>query len=180
MSEKTKAAKAPKSGAAAGGKPAAKEKKASKESASTDAKSDASAEKSSSATSETSTEASTGSDASSGKAQKDTVSAGGVQYGYFSSVRTPAYRKGWDEIFGKKDSAGDESEKTPARKRGKGKRATIKQPITVDLDIDELPDDLRAALGDEIRRQTKGKRINYDKLTAAGAVHWSISCEIRR
>ncbi|MBT6442280.1 MAG: hypothetical protein HOK61_07630 [Alphaproteobacteria bacterium] len=180
MSEKTKAAKAPKSGSDAGGKPAAKEKKASKDSASSDAKSDASADKSDGTTPEKSVEASTGSDSGAGKAQKDTVSTGGVHYGYFSSVRTPAYRKGWDEIFGKKDSAGDESEKPTARKRGKGKRATIKQPITVDLDIDELPDDLRAALGDEIRRQIKGKRINYDKLTSAGAVHWSISCEIRR
>jgi len=172
VSEKTKAAKAPKSGAAAGGKPAAKEKKPSTDSTSTDAKSDTSPEKSA--------EASTGSDSGAGKAQKDTVSAGGVQYGYFSSVRTPAYRKGWDEIFGKKKSASDAPEKPAAGKRRKGKRATIKQPITVDLDIDELPDDLRVALGDEIRRQTKGKRINYDKLTAAGAVHWSISCEIRR
>ena len=180
MSEKTKAAKTPNSSGASGGKTASKDKKPSKNSTSTDAKSDKSADKSDSTTSDKPAEASTGSSSGAGKAQKDTVSKGGVHYGYFSSVRTPAYRKGWDEIFGKTDSAGDASEKVPARKRGKGKRATIKQPITVDLDIDELPDDLRVALADEIRRHTKGKRINYDKLTAGGAVHWSISCEIRR
>ena len=38
-----------------------------------------------------------------GKSARD--SAGGkadVHYGYFSSVRTPAYRSGWDEIWGGK------------------------------------------------------------------------------
>ncbi|MDP6588232.1 MAG: hypothetical protein QF449_13415 [Alphaproteobacteria bacterium] len=113
------------------------------------------------------------------KSQKQTVSSSDVHYGYFSSVRTPAYRKGWDEIFGKKNSsgAGAGKSRTAATPR---KKAAIKKPITLELDIGELPEDLRAALGDEVRRKVKRRRVNYDKRNAAGAVRWNIVCEIER
>ena len=38
-----------------------------------------------------------------GKSQKQTISSKDVHYGYFSSIRTSAYRKGWDNIFGKRN-----------------------------------------------------------------------------
>jgi hypothetical protein len=119
------------------------------------------------------------SESAGGKSQKETISSGDVHYGYFSSVRTPAYRKGWDDIFSKKKTAKPVSRKNSAKARN-NKRSQIKPPLSLDLDINELPEDLRIALGDEIRRQTKRWRINYDKLDAAGAVRWSINCEIRR
>ena len=37
-----------------------------------------------------------------GKSQKQTVSSKDVHYGYFSNIRTSAYRKGWDNIFNKR------------------------------------------------------------------------------
>ncbi len=117
-----------------------------------------------------------------GKSQKETVSSSDVHYGYFSSVRTPAYRQGWDEIFGKKKkSSGSKARKNsyarPARKK---KKAAIKQPVTLELDIDELPEELRAALSDEVKRKVKRRSINFDKRDAAGAVRWNITCEIDR
>ena len=117
-----------------------------------------------------------------GKSQKETVSSSDVHYGYFSSVRTPAYRRGWDEIFGKaKDSdnskASNDSHRQVTRKK---KKASIRHPLTLELNFDELSDELRMALSDEIKRKVKRQRINFDKRNAAGAVRWNITCEIKR
>jgi len=117
-----------------------------------------------------------------GKSQKETVSSADVHYGYFSSVRTPAYRKGWDEIFGKKEDsstskASNDGDRQPTRRK---KKALIKQPLTLELDFGELSDELRVALRDEVKRKIKPKRINFDKRNAAGAVRWNITCEIKR
>ncbi len=177
MSEKkSSGAKASKSKVSSGAKPAAAEKKSAKNSESAADKSDSAADKptdSSESGSEKSSE-------SGGKSQKETMSSGDVHYGYFSSVRTPAYRKGWDDIFGKENSSNGAPEKKAGRKKRNNKRSKIKPPLSLDLDINELPEDLRAALAEEIRRQTKRWRINYDKLNAAGAVRWNINCEIKR
>ena len=117
-----------------------------------------------------------------GKSQKETVSSSDVHYGYFSSVRTPAYRKGWDEIFGeKKSSHGPKADNNgdrlpPSRK----KKAAIRQPLKLELDIGELPDQLQVALSDEVKRRIKRRRINFEKRNAAGAVRWKLICEIDR
>ena len=183
MSEKSSGAKATKSKASSDAKtssdakassdakPAASDKNsANSDSSAADKSTDSTADKSSTDKS---------SESAGGKSQKETISSGDVHYGYFSSVRTPAYRKGWDDIFSKKEPAKPVSRKNSAKARN-NKRSQIKPPLSLDLDINELPEDLRIALGDEIRRQTKRRRINYDKLDAAGAVRWSINCEIRR
>ena len=114
------------------------------------------------------------------KSQKQTASPSDVHYGYFSSVRTPAYRKGWDDIFGKGKSAGKRVGKNDATAAPKKKKAAIKKPIMLELDIGELPEELRTALGAEVRRKIKRRRVNYDKRNAAGAVRWNIVCEIER
>jgi hypothetical protein len=124
--------------------------------------------------------ASTTSKPEKGKAQKETVSSADVHYGYFSSVRTPAYRKGWDEIFGKKSKSGGTKAEDDAKPAARKKRAAIKQPVRLELEIGELPEDLRSALVEEVRRKVKGQRINYAKRNAAGAVRWNITCEIDR
>ena len=188
MSEKSSGAKATKSKASSDAKtssdakassdakPAASDNKsANSDTSAADKSTDSTADKSS--TDKSSTDKS--SESAGGKSQKETISSGDVHYGYFSSVRTPAYRKGWDDIFSKKKTAKPVSRKNSAKARN-NKRSQIKPPLSLDLDINELPEDLRIALGDEIRRQTKRWRINYDKLDAAGAVRWSINCEIRR
>ena len=151
--------------------------------ASKDAKPAASTKEPAKSTTEASGGADSGSEkpakSSEAKSQKQTVSASDVHYGYFSSVRTPAYRKGWDDIFGKRKSSSTRARKSGGAARAK-KKATIERPITLELDFGELPEELRAALGDEVRRKVKHRRVNYDKLDAAGAVRWNIVCEIER
>ena len=191
MSEKSSSAgaaksKAPSSAKAAAPKPSTSKKESAKSASDTGSASDASAEKSAESGAEKSadTGAKKSAESGGGKAQKETVSSSDVHYGYFSSVRTPAYRKGWDDIFGKKQSSGDDAKKIGTADRAKSarktKKSTIKQPITLELDIAKLPDALRAALNEEIRRKVKRRRVNYDKLDKAGAVRWNIVCEIER
>ena len=185
MSKKSSGTKESKSKASASPKSTATEKKSVKESGSSNSsdpaasKTDGSADKSQDSSTETSTpETSSGSEDR--KSQKETISTGDVHYGYFSSVRTPAYRKGWDDIFGNNKSADLPEEKNGSKALKNSKRSQIKAPLNLELDINELPETIRTALADEIRRQTKRRRINYDKLDAAGAVYWQINCEIKR
>ena len=187
MSKKSSDAKASKSKASSSAKSTATEKKSAKSNDSSDSaasKTDGAVDKSQNSSTETSaTEKSTpetSSDSDGRKSQKETISTGDVHYGYFSSVRTPAYRKGWDDIFSKNKSADSPEKKTGSKARKNSKSSQIKAPLNLELDINELPEALRTALADEIRRQTKRRRINYDKLDAAGAVYWQISCEIKR
>ena len=191
MSEKSSGtgaakSKTPSTAKAAVTKPSTSKKESAKSASETGSASDTSAEKPVESGAEKSADSGAQKSAESGggKAQKETVSSSDVHYGYFSSVRTPAYRKGWDDIFGKKKSSGDNSEKNRTADRTKGarktKRSTIKQPVTLELDIAELPEALRAGLNEEIRRKVKRRRINYDKLDRAGAVRWNIVCKIER
>ena len=171
MSEKSGSTKASKSKASTEAKPAASKSEPAASTKDASSASDSSTEKK---------------PAKSGveQSQKQTVSSSDVHYGYFSSVRTPAYRKGWDDIFGKKQLSGAKAGKNGTENRAKSARktktSTIKQPITLELDIAELPQELRAALNEEIRRKVKRRRVNYDKLDKAGAVRWNIVCEIER
>ncbi len=128
----------------------------------------------SSDTSKTSGDTSTSKSADGGgKAEKSTKeSIGGaseVHYGFFSSVRTPEYRSGWDDIWGKSDGK-------PPRKNGakKGSRSNAK-PATVGLKIEDLPDDIRDGLVEAARQKMRSSRASYDKLHASGQVDWTIN-----
>ncbi len=207
MSKKSSSAgaaksKAPSNTKAASTKPAASKKESAKSASDASSASDKSAKKLADSGSEKTADSGSEKSADSGseksadsgsekstksggeKSQKQTISTSDVHYGYFSSVRTPAYRKGWDDIFGNKKSSGAEAENNGTAGRTKNarstKKSTLKQPITLELDIDELPEELRAALSEEIRRKVKRQRVNYDKLDKAGAVRWNIVCEIKR
>jgi len=99
-----------------------------------------------------------------------------VHYGFFSSVRTPAYRSGWDDIWAKKDAR-------PARKKGANSTSNTKsktgaKPATVKLSISDLPDDLRDGLVEAARRKMKKSRSSYEKLDASGLVDWTISVTV--
>ena len=183
VSEKSGSATASKSKTSSDAKPAASKSEPAASSKDASSASDSSTEKSTKSSTEKSTESGTEKSAKSSadKSQKQTVSTSDVHYGYFSSVRTPAYRKGWDDIFAKKKPSGAKARKNGASVTAtKKKKAALKKPITLELDIGELPDELRAALSNEVRRKVKRRRVNYDKLDKAGAVRWNIVCEIER
>ena len=104
-----------------------------------------------------------------GKSSRESIGgASAVHYGYFSNVKTPKYRSGWDDIWSKETKP---KKKKPAR--------TI-EPISISLALDELPDELQKSLADIARAHLKISRINYDNRAKAGAVTWRIDCEVKR
>jgi hypothetical protein len=111
--------------------------------------------------------------ATSGKAAMG--GAGEVHYGFFSNIKTPQYRSGWDSIWSK--GKGTTTETVEVKKK---RPPRSKEPVTVSLSIEDLPDELRDALAEIVRARLKGSRISYDRREKAGAVSWNIDCEVRR
>ena len=104
-----------------------------------------------------------------GKSSRESIGgASAVHYGYFSNVKTPKYRSGWDDIWSKET------------KPKKIKPARTNEPIAISLALDELPDELQKSLADVARAHLKKSRINYDNRAKAGAVTWRIDCEVKR
>ena len=104
-----------------------------------------------------------------GKSSRESIGgASAVHYGFFSNVKSPQYRSGWDDIW---------SNKTKPKKK---KPARAKEPVTISVAFDELPEEVRRSLAGVARAHMKKSRINYDNRTKAGAVTWRIDCEVKR
>ena len=114
-----------------------------------------------------------------GKSARD--SAGGkadVHYGYFSSVRTPAYRSGWDEIWGSRNGENGADEDETPRQRRPAKARKRRDPITVTLDLDTLPPELKDGLVEIASAELKKSRVSYARRDKAGAIDWRITCRV--
>lgn len=119
--------------------------------------------------------ASSGGGAGAGKSARDSVGgAKDVHYGYFSSVRSPAYRSGWDEIWGGADGRASRTAGSAPKPRKKPR------PITLDLDLDDLPPPLKDGLIEIARAELKKSRVSYERRDKAGAVDWRIVCRVDR
>ena len=114
-------------------------------------------------------------------------SAGGksdVHYGYFSSVRTPAYRSGWDAIWGSDNGGADNGDETPRQRRAAARASRPakprkrRDPITVTLDLDDLPPDLKDGLVEIASARLKESRVSYARRDKAGAIDWRITCRV--
>ena len=120
--------------------------------------------------------ASSGSGAGAGKSARDSVGgAKDAHYGYFSSVRSPAYRSGWDAIWG-----GGDGVRAPRTAGNAPKPRKKPRPITLDLDLDDLPPPLRNGLIEIARAELKKSRVSYERRDKAGAVDWRIVCRVDR
>lgn len=157
----------------------AEKKKSTKSATKSDTKSAAKPEsKSSESASADSTSKSTAPEGGdSGKSARESVGGAEVgHYGFFSNIKTPEYKSGWDDIWGKKKSGGAKM-KSAARTKAPPKP---KAPRVVSFDFEDLPADLQDALAKEARAQLKKSRINYDNRDKAGAVTWRIDCTVER
>ena len=113
-------------------------------------------------------------------------SAGGksdVHYGYFSSVRTPAYRSGWDAIWGSENGDdADNGDETPRQRAARASRPAKarkrRDPITVTLNLDDLPPELKDGLVEIASARLKESRVSYARRDKAGAIDWRITCRV--
>ena len=120
---------------------------------------------------------STSSDTDKGKSAKESIGGkSDIHYGFFSSVRTPEYRSGWDDIWGKNDAGKSGNKSAKARSNGKSKSGA--KPATVELTLADLPDDVQDGLIEVARRKMKKSRSSYDKLDASSKVDWTISVTV--
>lgn len=123
----------------------------------------------------TSAETSSGGDA--GRSARDSVGGAAVgHYGYFSNIKTPEYKSGWDDIWGKKTKSGA-TKKTAAKPKAAPAR---KEPRVAAFDFEDLPAGIQAGLAAAARAQLKKARVNYDSRDKAGAVTWRIECKVER
>ncbi len=98
-----------------------------------------------------------------------------MHYGFFSNIKTPEYKSGWDDIWGKKKKSGDR--KAPAKKKAASK---AKEPVSVDIDFEALPESVRTALAAAASEQLKKKRVSYAARDKKGDIVWRIACEAKR
>lgn len=101
---------------------------------------------------------------------KPKASGGGRPISYFSSVSTPEYRSGWENIFGSNSDNGEPEE----AKRGKKAR----QPVDLEIALEDLDADIQVALEAVAAKMAKRQRLKYDKLRDQNKVSWEITCRI--
>ena len=143
------------------------------------AKTDTAAATSGGGTSDSTTSSAPKEKVTSGKAAMG--GAGEVHYGFFSNVKTPQYRSGWDSIWSKGRKSNGKSAKTVEAKKAPGRRQLRpKGPLEVSLSLDDLPEMAREALIEAARAKLKGSRVSYERRDKAGAVSWNIACTVRR
>lgn len=125
-----------------------------------------------SSTAAPSAETSSAPEAKTGGGKSARESVGGtreVHYGYFSNVRTPEYKSGWESIWGRGKPAG-----------AGGRKAARPKAVRIEMDLDDLPEEARRGLVEAARGKLKRSRLSYEARAAAGAVSWRIECEVRR
>ncbi|MCP4073497.1 MAG: hypothetical protein GY742_17430 [Hyphomicrobiales bacterium] len=105
------------------------------------------------------------------KAEPAPKSASQLSTSHFSSVSTPAYREGWENIFGRsktdrtKASNSDNSEHFPEK-------------LTIhDVDIDK---ELRSALYKAFQRQARAQGISLARIKKQADFEYILDCNFRK
>ena len=99
-------------------------------------------------------------------------------------MRTPEYRSGWDAIWGGENGAGGNGDETPRRRAAAArtgrpaKARKRRDPITVTLDLDDLPPELKDGLVEIASARLKESRVSYARRDKAGAIDWRITCRV--
>ncbi len=110
-----------------------------------------------------------------GKSSRESVGGkSAVHYGYFSNIKTPEYKSGWDDIWGKTKPGGRRAVV------GKTREAKQREFVSVDIDFAALPEGARTALAAAATEQLKKSRISYAARDKKGDIVWRIACEAKR
>ena len=150
----------------------------------TKSKSESSASDSSSPSTTSTTEGpSSSSTAGDSKSSRESVGgSGAVHYGFFSNIKSPEYKSGWDDIWGNEKSSGKKftGKKAPQKKAVARKTVRKREPVLISLSLADLPPHIQEELASVARAKLKKSRVNYDNRLKAGAVSWHIECEVKR
>lgn len=90
---------------------------------------------------------------------------------HFSSVSTPAYKKGWDDIFGRSKNG-----RQSASNSSNGEY--IPEKLTIhDVDIDK---ELRSALYKAFQRQARAQGISLAKIKKQVEFEYILDCNLKK
>ena len=102
-----------------------------------------------------------------GKSSKESIGGSqAVHYGFFSNVKTPEYRSGWDDIWAKNKKTKTSVSISPKERK------------IVEINFDDLPTPVQEDLIKVAQRKLKNSHINYDKKMKEYKVNWEIKCRV--
>ena len=108
---------------------------------------------------------STSQESSTNKSEKTPKSASQSSISHFSSVSTPAYRSGWDNIFGNKNNS-----------KSSVKESEDKIPKEFSLSDGEIDNGLRQALFEAFSAKAKDESFELPKSSETDSISFNISC----
>ena len=104
-----------------------------------------------------------------GKSSKESIGGSqAVHYGFFSNVKTPEYRSGWDDIWAKNKKTKTKTSVSISKKERK----------IVEINFDDLPASVQGDLIKVAQKTLKNSHINYDKRMKKYKVNWEIKCRV--
>jgi hypothetical protein len=106
---------------------------------------------------------------STNKSQKTPKSASQSSISHFSSVSTPAYRSGWDNIFGNKNS----SKSSVTKSEGTAHKEFV-------LNDDEIDKKLRQAIYEAFSSKAKDEGLELPKSREIGIIEYNIRCKFNK
>ncbi|MEX2454609.1 MAG: hypothetical protein WD470_07890 [Rhodospirillaceae bacterium] len=109
-----------------------------------------------------------GDGAKSGRAAMGGAAVG--HYGFFSNIKSPEYKSGWDDIWGKKETS---------KSRG-ARKAASKEPVTVAIELADLPPAARRALAEAAKARLGRGKSAYDRADKAATLSWTIEVTVPR
>ncbi len=111
---------------------------------------------------------SSGSDAGS-SASSPPKSASETSISHFSSVSSPAYKAGWESIFGK----------SKAKRKAPSKSAKGDQiPDQLTLEDDDISEELKAALYKAFQKQARKQGVSLAKIKKRVQFSYTLQCDI--
>ncbi len=110
-------------------------------------------------------------DTAAGKAEAAPKSASQSSISHFSSVSTPAYRSGWNEIFGN----GKTTKKTKSKTRDGDDF-----PDNFEIEDEDIDTELRNILYKAFQRQARRQGFSLAKIKKSADIEYNLSCTITK
>ena len=113
--------------------------------------------------------AETSADKSAGKTDATPKSASQLSTSYFSSVSTPAYRSGWNSVFGS-----DKATKKTKLKTSNGDD----YPDNITITDEDIDTELRNILYKAFQRRARNQGVSLAKIKRLAVIEYNLECNI--
>ena len=109
-----------------------------------------------------------------GKSARESVGGAAVgHYGFFSNIKTPEYKSGWDDIWGKK-------KKNRAKEVTKNLNKTKPGETIILLKYEDLSAPLKKGLEEVVRKKLKKTSLKFDGKQHKAKFSWEIQCKVKK